>query len=287
MARERSGDMTAQSRVRTIGNFFRIVEIDVSEATHHPDAFDQLRRGDLHGVMVHNLYRPDTLNEVVEHLERHDPPFIKTWFPVEFQSWFFGRNLNLTELDLHQYFHEAVGFHNHLEDLFPPSLGLTTYVASVLSQLDHGRPFRSPPGPNPGEHYMFTTLRAHLEGGFIPPHCDNEQAVRPSYQHLQTLIEPQLMSFVLAFTIPEAGGAVEVFNHRIDPLGTTLIPKQTHPNLDELDSVSFRLPAGTMIILDSGRYLHRLTPVVGSQKRWNACSFMALSRQHDAVYCWG
>jgi len=42
-----------------------------------------------------------------------------------------------------------------------------------------------------------------------------------------------------------------------------------------------------MIVLDSGRFLHRVSPVEGDRKRWTACSFMALSRQRDAMYCWG
>ena len=57
---------------------------------------------------------------------------------------------------------------------------------------------------------------------------------------------------------------------------------------DAQDSVnSFRLPPGAMIVLDSGRYLHRVTPVIGPHKRWTACSFMARSRARDATYCWG
>ena len=57
--------------------------------------------------------------------------------------------------------------------------------------------------------------------------------------------------------------------------------------VDRLASVSFRLPAGTLIVLDSGAHLHRVAPVVGTTLRWTACSFMARSRGRDAVYCWG
>jgi hypothetical protein len=40
------------------------------------------------------------------------------------------------------------------------------------------------------------------------------------------------------------------------------------PDVSTLASVSFRLPPGALILLDSGRYLHRLTPVQGARKRW-------------------
>ena len=42
-----------------------------------------------------------------------------------------------------------------------------------------------------------------------------------------------------------------------------------------------------MIIFRSGRFLHRLTPVIGRRARWNACSFMAPSVDETRVYCWG
>jgi hypothetical protein len=59
------------------------------------------------------------------------------------------------------------------------------------------------------------------------------------------------------------------------------------PIVDQLESASFRLAPGTMIVLDGGRYLHRLTPVEGKRLRWTISSFMALSRSGDAMYCWG
>jgi hypothetical protein len=42
-----------------------------------------------------------------------------------------------------------------------------------------------------------------------------------------------------------------------------------------------------MIIVNSGRFLHRVTPVIGTTVRWTACSFMAESKAGDCVYCWG
>ena len=59
------------------------------------------------------------------------------------------------------------------------------------------------------------------------------------------------------------------------------------PDLSQLSSVAFSLNAGDLIIVDSGRYLHRVTPVVGQKIRWTACSFMAHAKDRNAVYCWG
>jgi hypothetical protein len=285
-----SWEPASGGEARALGSFLRLLEIDAADAARHPDAFDRIRSDELHGVIVHEVYSPGVLAGVVERLERHDPAFLQTRFPEPFRSWFYGRNLNLSHPDLPGYFSEADTFHAQLASLFPAGLGIAEHVARILAALDRGRPFLSAPGPHPDQRYMFTTLRAHLEGGFIPPHFDNEQALRPSYRHLRSLVELHMLSFVLALAQPEGGGALEVFDLRCEPQDASILSDdrvQAKPDVSAVDSVSFRLPAGTMIVLDSGRYLHRLTPVQGVRKRWTACSFMALSRARDAMYCWG
>ena len=65
------------------------------------------------------------------------------------------------------------------------------------------------------------------------------------------------MPFVLAVTMPEGGGALEVYDLGCEPWEAFLMSDNRvsgRPNADERESVSFRLPPGTMIILDSGRY---------------------------------
>ena len=276
-------------RERLLGGFLRLLEIDAGEASAHPDAFDRIRSGGLQAVVVHDVYRPGDLADVVRRLESNEPAFLQTWFPEKFRSWFFGRNLNLAEPGLPGYFDEAAQFNATLEALFPPGLGLRNRVGGVLSLLDRRRPFVAPPGPRDGQRYMFTTLRAHQEGGYIPPHFDNEQALRPSYAHLRTLVELHMTSLVLTLDRAGEGGALEVFDLRCNPEDAVPISRDgaTKPSIEGLVPVSFRVPPGALIVLDSGRYLHRLTPVQGPRKRWTACSFMALSRRGDAMYCWG
>jgi hypothetical protein len=86
-----------------------------------------------------------------------------------------------------------------------------------------------------------------------------------------------MSSFVLTLSMAQAGGALEVFDCRCEPGDARMISADgaVRPRLDDLASVAFRVPAGDMIIVDSGRYLHRVTPVVGASRRWTACSFIA------------
>jgi hypothetical protein len=275
---------------KVLGGFLRTLELDAGEAARHADAFERLRAADLQAVIVHGVYPQALLDRLVERLERHDPPFLQTFFPEKFRSWFFGRNLNLSRPDLPGYFEEAERFHAQLEELFSPGPGIVRHVGELLASLDHGRSFIAAPGPAAHQRYMFTTLRAHLEGGYIPPHFDNEQRLRATYRHLQSIVELHMTSFVLALTMAERGGALEVFDLTTAPEAARMISDDRivdKPDVTTLASVSFRLPAGSLILLDSGRYLHRLTPVQGACKRWTACSFMALSRRREATYCWG
>jgi hypothetical protein len=276
--------------VKTLGGFLRTIEFDATDAAGHPDAFERLRAGDLQAAIVHGVYPQAILDQLVERLERHDPPFLQTWFPQKFRSWFFGRNLNLSRPDLPGYFQEAEQFHAQLEALFASGPGIVPHVGTLLATLDRGRGFVAAPGPGAHQRYMFTTLRAHLEGGYIPPHFDNEQRLRETYRHLQSIVELHMTSFVLALTMAESGGALEVFDLTMAPEAARMISDDSvtdKPDVSVLDSVSFRLPPGSLILLDSGRYLHRLTPVRGPRKRWTVCSFMALSRNHEATFCWG
>lgn len=280
----------ASGTERELAGFLRVLDIEGGQVGRHADAFDRLRSGELQAIVVHDVYRADVLLACVARLERHDPPFLKTWFPRAFHAWFYGRNVNLADAALSGYFEEAARFNDQLETLWPPGLGLAQQVGALLSALDGGRPFMAAPGLRDGERYMFTTLRAHVEAGYLPAHFDNEMRLRPSYRHLANLVEPHILSFVLALTRSDSGGALEVFDLCCDPDDAHLLNDDgvtVKPDTSVLRSARFRLPPGSLIVLDSGRYLHRVTRVGGAHTRWTACSFMARSRSHDVTYCWG
>lgn len=274
---------------RALAGFLRAVELDAARAHTQPQHFAALRRGELQAILVHGVYPAAVLEDVVARLADNAPGFLQTRFPEKFRSFFYGRNVNLAAPGLPGYFAEAAAFRERLAALFPAP-GFEAHVGGVLAALDGGRPFVAAPGPRSGERYMFTTLRGHLEGGYIPPHVDNEQRLRPSYRHLSSLVDLHMTSFVLALTQADAGGALEVFDYRVAPEDARLLSDdhaQARPDPARFASVRFRLPPGTLIVLDSGRLLHRLTPVEGTRPRWTACSFMARARDGAATYCWG
>jgi carrier-protein-independent halogenase WelO5-like protein len=270
--------------------FFRTETVAAQDAARSPDLLTRLRRREIDGVLVKGVYDRAACEAVQADLEHNRHGLIRTDFPASFAAFFYGINLNLAHPDLRDYFAAAPQFAAGLDKLFPGEPGLQERLTRLMSTLDTGTPYAPAPGPRPGTNYMFTTIRAHLPGGHIPPHFDDEQAARPSYRLLLPLIRHKLFSFVLAFTQAQEGGALEIFNlhpaqegQRI-AVGGRSAPK---PDLDAVERVSFRLQPGDMIIVNSGHFLHRVTPVVGETVRWTACSFMAESKAGDRVYCWG
>ena len=271
-------------------SFFRTVTVTAAEAGRSPDMLTRMRAQDIDGIIVKQVYERATCDAVRDALDAGPHDLIRTDFPAKFAAFFYGINLNLTHPDLKDYFSEVPRFRDGLSRLFPGELDLESRLTTLLSTLDQGCDYAPAPGPDPGTSYMFTTIRAHLPGGYIPAHFDDEQARRPSYRHLLPLIQLKLFSFVLAFSQAEQGGALEIFNLQPERDGQRIAVGDRSavvPDLDAAEKVSFRLDPGDMILFNSGRYLHRVTPVMGAKVRWTACSFMAESRSPGRVYCWG
>ena len=272
-----------------MANFFRTVVVDATSLGANRDLIRRLRREEFECIIVRNVYRAEECALLRRRLEDADHALPRTSFPPPFRSHFLGMNLNLASADLTGYFKMEPVFRQRLKDLFSGMTHLETRITGILSLLDGCRRYRAVPGPQPGQHHMFTTLRQHLPGGFIPQHFDNEQEFRASYREITPQVVSDIFSFVLAFSQAEAGGALEVFNVRHGGRRFRMVDGEedaSRLNIEGLESVSFRLAPGEMILFNSGRYLHRLTPVIGATTRWTACSFMADGREGD-VLCWG
>lgn len=271
-------------------SFFKVATVDARQAESNADVLTKLRQDDIQALVIEHLFTPSECDSIVADLETNRHGFPKTYFPDAFRSFFFGANLNLSHPDLTDYFGLVAPFDQALDALMRPYGGFEARVLDVLSQFDGGRFYKAAPGLHAGQHYMATTLRGHLESGYIPPHFDNEQTRRPSFRHLTPLIEGDIFSFVVTLHRSLEGGALEVYDMTADHFGGSFVNYDRHgprPDLSARGRVTFDVEDGTMVVERSGRYLHRLTPVNGRRTRWTFCSFMAQSRDSDAIFCWG
>src|SRR4051794_10515244 len=237
-----------------MSGFFRHVTVAAEDAAAHPGLIRQLRREELDGIVVTGVYSEDDCAMLQQRLEQGRHGLVRTSFPGPFRSFFLGINLNLTTPDLEEYFQTAPVFRERLARLFSGTVDLQSRVTGLLAAMDEGRHYVPAPGLADGPDHMFTTLRAAMPGGFIPQHFDNEQAHRPSYRLLSQNIVADLYSFVLAFSQPDEGGALEIFNMRHEGRRFRMVDgEEDASNLDVagVERVSFRLAPGEMILINS------------------------------------
>ena len=271
-------------------SFLKIAHFDADDLTTANDAMARLRANDLGAVILRGVYPKEKLADLPAQLATNTPDFIKTTFPPAFCAYFYGVNLNLADRDLDPYFAAEPAFRAKLATLDFGGDPLEARVCGLLSKLDEDRPYGPAPGPDPDQRHFFTTLRAHLTGGYIPAHFDNEAAIRPTYRHIAAQCEADIYSFVLCIDQAEAGGALDVYNITSAQEAQAFRNQDTHQpkrDLSDAEKVSIRLEPGEMVILHSSRYLHGVSKVEGARTRWSVCSFMALTKDGTQVYCWG
>lgn len=271
-------------------SFLKTAYFDANALGAPNDAMAQLRAGDLGAIIVKDVYPQEALARLPPILAANTPDFIKTTFPPAFCAFFYGINLNLAHRDLDAYFAAEPAFREKLSKLDFGGDPLEKRICGLMSALDSERPYAAAPGPVQGQQHFFTTLRAHLTGGYIPPHFDNEAAIRPTYKYISELCDADIYSFVLCIDQAEAGGALDVYNLSSSKAAHAFRNRDTQapkPDLTNVEKSSIRLAPGEMVILHSSRYLHGVSKVQGDRTRWTVCSFMALSKDGERVYCWG
>ncbi len=175
-----------------------------------------MRARTLQAVILHGVYPPQLLEATVGRLERRDPPFLRSGFP--------RRSAPGSTASISTFPRSTPAATSTRRAVQPPARAAA--AAGPGARRARGGPARrarprpavrrrARPAARPALH-VHHAARAR-GGGFIPPHFDNEQNFRPSYRHLRTLVEPHIVSFVLAFTRADAGGALEVFDLRCEP----------------------------------------------------------------------
>jgi hypothetical protein len=271
-------------------SFLKIETYQADDLTQAGTAISRLRDNDIGAILLKDVYPKDSLAKLPVILAENTPDFITTTFPAAFCAYFYGINLNLAESDMTPYFAAEPAFRKKLAALDLGGAPAQDRICSLLSQLDESRPYGAAPGLRPNDQHFFTTLRAHLTGGYIPAHFDNEAALRPTYKHIAALCEADIYSFVLCIDQAEAGGALDVYNLTSKAAAAdfrNLDGAGKKKDLSDVESSSIRLEPGEMVILHSSQYLHGVSKVQGDHTRWTMCSFMALARDGTQAYCWG
>jgi hypothetical protein len=252
------------------------------------DCVDNIIARQLDVAIIRNIFSKCECERIVDHLDLNDLGFEITEFPAPFKSIFYGRNLNLNDPDLDNYFDAALNFHRTLEALEEAcDVPILNRLQKVMELLNGGRSVIGAPGPS-GRSHFFTTFRKHSPGGYIPAHFDNEQRLRPSYRYISTATQGDIFSFVVTLSEAQSGGVLEIFDLVSDNAREMRNQDgSVKPDLTNVKKQQIHVPAGSIAIVNSGTRLHRVVPVEGEISRWTICSFMARAQDNKSVYCWG
>lgn len=269
----------------------RLVEVDHSDLEGYSAALIDIFEARLTGMVIHGAFPPEAVAQVVARLEAGDIGLESRASPA-FVGETYGRVLIVGDRDLDSYFEEAGRFRAACAALFEGAPDFQQRIEALLGAIAGGRAVGVPAGPQ-GDAYAPATIRGLHEGGQIDLHCENETVDFPSMWHLSRLIHARnQLSFYVLLGVPESGGELVIHNARYaEGPGELLgrLERDDPATLEMLAPYGHVVPhtrAGDLLVFDSGRHFHRVTPVVGPRRRWTMGGFLARSLDENTVYYW-
>lgn len=266
-----------------------IVEVDASRVQEQGDAIGRIVDGALAGVIVRGLIEPTTAAELVHRLEMEGSS-LPTFRPPVFKGCVFGKPLVSASDGLSGYLDAAESFRSGCASVFPEYPRIEERIHAAISSLAREQAVSVPRGVD-GRPYLMATIRWLIEGDRLPLHYENETLRSPVMVELRPKLDlATLMSFYVPLATPRSGGVLRLFRTNCLNGGDSLIERFGG---EERARVQFEkkgfdvvLPrVGDLLVFDGGRWYHDVTPIEGGA-RWTLGGFLAMTRDHRAVYYW-
>ena len=166
--------------------------------------------------------------------------------------------------------------------------GPTEKIASVFSDLFNGRPAH-PPAFGDGHRWAPYNFRALDPGVQIYSHHDNHYGL-DIYQALDADYDRRtLLSWFVTLQPAETDGDLVIYGlWGSDPNPPVLPTRFLDTAALERDYCKEVVPleAGDMVIFDSGRHVHRVTPVVGDKSRLTLGGFLTTDQSRSRIAFW-
>ena len=280
---------------------FDFVLTDVAQVRDHADTLKAILEKRLDGIIVRNVLTQETIQAVIARLE--DDPEERRKFPMfkalDDAPYTVGQAIVSAQLDLVDYFHDAVTQQARLAQLFAGQQDYERRIADVFSALAGGLPAEVAHAPD-GKTFTPSTVRVLTEGHEMGVHVGNGFARLPQARYLSGLIDmTDQISFFIPLSVPKAGGELVVYGVEYSDM-SALMPQVTSAEVSNvwlegtdvfkafqaLDSTAFVPQPGDMLIFDGGRYFHRISKVEGNAPRRTIGGFVGFSQDHDRLYYW-
>lgn len=183
---------------------------------------------------------------------------------------------------------EAAQAHAATMDRVFGELEPTAQINALFSSLSGGRP-AAPARFDAEVPWSPYTLRALNPGQQIYSHHDMHYWLSVYERLPEDLDRTSLLSWVVTLQAPEAGGSLAVYGLWGSDPNPPMLPTRfldTEALEDRFGKHVFDLRAGDLVVFDSGRHVHRVTPVEGGRPRMTMGGFMTLAKDRGRAAYW-
>jgi hypothetical protein len=264
--------------------------IDVADLHRYPDALREIYNGTRGGIVVRGVYSKDEMARVVARLDQSQEKFPQMLLPPSQKSYFLGLCLEGGDPSLSAYLQAAERFRQETLPVFDGMEPFEERVERLFRSVSGGRTVELARFGD-GRPYTPATIRILPVGGQLAPHCGNEMFNRPSYTHLQTIVdEYDQISYFLTLQEAEEGGGLIIYSLKWTEVGADNILPDGRSNvgslLGEAEWMEVRPSAGDVLMFDGGRYLHRVDWVGGGRTRWTMGGFLMFDQSGEKLLYW-
>lgn len=263
-------------------------ETTVAGLTQFPRAIEEIFRGDLTALIVRGFLAPELLAGSVRRVESGEVKMLRLDGPI-FKGCLYGRPLAASRADLSDYLADSVPGRGALTELFGQGPSLEERVRAALTALAGGVPVELARSAD-GRDYMPTSIRVLIAGDQLPPHAENQTLNRPASRELKERVDGHcVMSFYLPVQLPEAGGLLTVVSGDQFKDGDGQLGKlgdKAKEALEATGTITIKPGVGDLLVFESGRRYHWVSPVEGPRARWTLGGFFAYTKAHDRILFW-
>ncbi len=173
--------------------------------------------------------------------------------------------------------------------VFEPGFDAASEIRAVLGRFSGGRPVALPHASD-GRPYVPFTIRRLVDGRQIGIHHDYHYRLELYRELAQQVDTGTLISYVTTLRAPRAGGELFVYGATSDAPDVPKLPNGFSYDLVAIEEryvrAQFKMNAGDLFILASGRCLHRVGRVEGPRARITMGGFLALDKARERVFFW-
>ena len=275
---------------------YNLVKIDAQDlARHYPDGIKDICDRKIDGLIIENFLSQEYIAEVVSQLNQKRP-FEGSPFG---EILIYGPALYVSQTNIETYCQEAIEYREYCRHLFRGGADFEARLEEVLGMMSGGREVTIPKAAN-GSDYTPSTIRVLEKGQFMGWHFGNQFLYcTPGYKHLADQINKEAhLGYNLTLSEAEMGGELILYDLEWDETewkdtenggrkrNGTVNGKLIADVMENYEQMAVKPKAGSLMIFDDSRILHRVSTVKGSRRRITIGGFVAFSQNRKQVYYW-